>query len=102
MVVVLLVRSVAAGTARAISIFCCGNHSTATGGWEIFRAVVPAWIIGMQWYRGFGSMLLVLYSMNYLAREFVLTARFGAVDSVPRPGDPRAMRDTGRIQARYK
>jgi hypothetical protein len=56
------------------------------GAWFIFRTVSGAnlvrntqqsWMIGVQSYRGLGSMFLVLNGMNYLPPEFAIPAGFG-------------------------
>jgi hypothetical protein len=49
------------------------------GGREILNAVPQRWLVGIQWYRGLGSMFLVLYGLNYLPRAFALPAGFGDV-----------------------
>jgi len=49
------------------------------GGREILNAVPQRWLVGVQWYRGLGSMFLVLYGLNYLPGAFALPAGFGDV-----------------------
>jgi hypothetical protein len=46
---------------------------------EVVRAVPQSWLVGIQVYRGLGSMFLVLFGMNLLPGVFALPAGFGDV-----------------------
>jgi hypothetical protein len=46
---------------------------------EVLRAVPRSWLIGIQAYRGLGSMFLVLFGMKLLPGVFALPAGFGDV-----------------------
>ncbi|HKV73311.1 MAG TPA: hypothetical protein VJN95_02230 [Gemmatimonadales bacterium] len=53
------------------------RHSAAMR--EVVRAVPQSWLIGLQAYRGLGSIFLVLLGMNLLPGVFALPAGFGDV-----------------------
>lgn len=46
---------------------------------EILHAVPQSWLVGVQGYRGFGAIFLVLLGMGYLPEVFALPAGFGDV-----------------------
>ena len=46
---------------------------------EVVRAVPQSWLVGIQAYRGLGSIFLVLFGMNLLPGVFALPAGFGDV-----------------------
>ena len=46
---------------------------------EVVRAVPQSWLVGLQSYRGLGSIFLVLFGMNLLPGAFALPAGFGDV-----------------------
>jgi len=51
--------------------------SRSTAMQEILRAVPQSWLIGLQAYRGLGSIFLVLFGLNLLPGVFALPAGFG-------------------------
>jgi len=53
------------------------RRSPAVG--EVVRAVPQSWLVGIQAYRGLGSMFLVLFGMKLLPGVFALPAGFGDV-----------------------
>ncbi len=68
--------ALAIGIPVALGIWMIRRSETVR---EVLHAVPQQWIIGVQAYRGIGSLFLILYGLGLLPRVFALPAGFGDV-----------------------